>query len=561
MAYYLLIQPRKSWALLLPDKKSLNMKKNIYIFSVLLVNFTTIHAQSERFSKDFEPIRSELTKWDPVRGEWLASSIVAMSKKEAIPDRTFPEDFTPAEMLRLVPQPTRNAVEQTATTNLQNATEADRNQWNTVASVVSRPSCKPTIGRSYGDPHLSSFDGASYSFQTVGEFVLAKSASQNFEIQTRQQPQSDDFSLNTAVAMNVAGDRVGIYPNQKPDNVSTSALRVNGAAINLAGRTYFLPNGGTIRYSSNTYVITWPTGEVVNAQVRNSILLNFINLTVQVNPCAQRDLQGLLGNANGSKNDDFEIRTSGNRPAYLAFSSFGNDQMQAASNAAEKEYLAFLARDYAREFRVISENSLFDYGFGQNTFSYTDESFPRVHRTVGDLTNDRQNSARRNCEEQGVSAEEMRGCIYDNAYLEIPPSPRPVINDPTTGAVLGRVEKPIRNVNPPAAGVREESNKVEREVIVPGPQSIEQQRQTTNEKPSKITKPVTTTPVNDEKDTKPAVIFSKPEPTIEKPKPSIPSKPSTPSIPSTPSKPANPTVKPPAPAPAKVITPAKIGKG
>lgn len=150
------------------------MKKNIYIFSVLLVNFTAIHAQSERFSKDFEPIRSELTKWDPVRGEWLASSIVAMSKKEAIPDRTFPEDFTPAEMLRLVPQPTRNAVEQTATTNLQNATETDRNQWNTVASVVSRPSCKPTIGRSYGDPHLSSFDGASYSFQTVGEFVLAK---------------------------------------------------------------------------------------------------------------------------------------------------------------------------------------------------------------------------------------------------------------------------------------------------------------------------------------------------------------------------------------------------
>ena len=268
-----------------------------------------------------------------------------------------------------------------------------------------------------------------------------------------------------------------------------------------------------------------------------------------------------MGNANGSKNDDFEIRTSGNRPAYLAFSSFGNDQMQAASNAAEKEYLAFLARDYAREFRVISENSLFDYAFGQNTYSYTDESFPRVHRTVGDLTNDRQNSARRNCEEQGVSAEEMRGCIYDNAYLEIPPSPRPVINDPTTGAVLGRVEKPIRNVNPPAAGVREESNKVEREVIVPGPQSIEQQRQTTNEKPSKITKPVTTTPVNDEKDTKPAVIFSKPQPTIEKPKPSTPSIPSKPSAPAIPSKPANTPVKPPAPSPAKVITPAKIGKG
>jgi len=425
------------------------MKNILLILGLFFVSMPLIQAQNDRFSQDFEPIRSELTKWDPIRGEWLASSLVAMSKKQPIPDRTFPEDFTPAEMLKMVPESNRLAIQQVVTNNQKIATDSTgRNEWNQISSVVSRPSCTPVTGRTYGDPHLSSFDNATYSFQTVGEFVLAKSETQNMEIQTRQQPQSDDFSLNTAVAMNVGGDRVCIYANEKPDNVSTSALRLNGSPVNITRSTYFLPHGGTIRYSSNTYTITWPTGEVANAQIRHSSSMNFINLTVQVYPCAQQDLQGLLGNANGREQDDFETGSVKNRPAYMAFSSFGNSQMQQASNDMEKEYLAFLARDYANDFRVTDQTTLFDYGFGQNTLTFTDQSFPRVHRTVGDLPNDRQIAARKTCEDQGVRGAELKGCIYDNAYLQIAPNPRPTITDPTSGVTLARMEKPIKNVNP-----------------------------------------------------------------------------------------------------------------
>ena len=49
-------------------------------------------------------------------------------------------------------------------------------------------------------------------------------------------------------------------------------------------------------------------------------------------------------------------------PAYMAFSSFGNQAMQQVAQNAEREYLAFLAKDFADEWRVTTTTSLFDYG-------------------------------------------------------------------------------------------------------------------------------------------------------------------------------------------------------
>lgn len=423
------------------------MKKQVLSLGIALVTFNSLNAQSDRFTQDFQPIRAELTKWDPIRGEWLASSMVSIAKKEPIPDRTFPENYTPAEMMKMVPESSRANIQRIATTSAQNADSSSRGNWSSITTQLNRPSCQPTMGRTYGDPHLSSFDGATYSFQTVGEFVLVKSPSQNIEIQARQQPQSDDFSLNTALAMNVGGDRVCVYANEKPDNISNCALRLNGTPLYINAGTYYLPHGGTIRYTSNNYVVTWPTGEVATIDVRRSSQMNFLNVAVQVFPCSQNDLEGLLGNANGRQSDDFDVRNNSNRPAYMAFSSFGGSQMQQASNEMEKEYLAFLARDYARQFRVTPTTSLFDYGIGQSTYTYTDESFPRVHRTVNDLTPDRQNAARAKCEENGIRGDELKGCIFDQAYLEIPPSPRPVVKDLTSGIQMPRLDKPVNNVN------------------------------------------------------------------------------------------------------------------
>jgi len=154
-----------------------------------------------------------------------------------------------------------------------------------------------------------------------------------------------------------------------------------------------------------------------------------------------------MGNANGITNDDFDVRGNTARPQYMAFSSFGNPQMQQATNQMEKEYLAFLARDYARQFRVKEQTSLFDYSAGNSTASYTDESYPRVHRTVADLSPMQQSNARNRCQEMGLQGAELNACIFDNAYLNIAPVPRPIIKNPTQTGGLGRIDRPVINNN------------------------------------------------------------------------------------------------------------------
>ena len=402
----------------------------------------------EQFTKDFEIVRKELVSWDPVRGEWLSSSLVAMTKNEPIPDRMFPEDFTPLEMLKVVPASTRNAIAETATSQSNNntTTAADRQSWTQVSSVLERANCKPVMGRTYGDPHLSSFDGASYSFQTVGEFVLVKSTSGNMEVQTRQRAQTEDISLNTAVAMNVAGDRFCVYAQEKPDGNTSTPIRLNGEALYVDELTYYLPHGGTVRKSGrNNYLVTWPTGETANVDIRNGAF-SFINVSVQVFPCADT-YEGILGNANGRSSDDFDTRGNSSRPENLAFHTFGNTNDPAAQSM-EREYLAWMSKDFARSWRVDQPTSLFDYGFGQSTLTYTDESFPRVHHTLADLSPDQRDRARRNCERNGVSAIDMNGCIYDQGFVNIPPSPRPEIVDRTVAYNVTPITKPVPNVNP-----------------------------------------------------------------------------------------------------------------
>ena len=411
--------------------------------AILGAAFTTGSWAQDQFTKDFEPIRSELTAWDPVRGEWLASSMVAISKDEPIPDRYFPEDFTPAEMLKVVPQPTRERIGTTAQDRSRTNTDPiAAEQWREINSLLSRTYCSPTMGRSYGDPHLSTFDGVNNSFQTVGEFILVKSASDNMEVHVRQKASTDEVSVSTAIAMNVAGDRVAIYGKDAPDGNSTTPLRINGEAIYLDDDTYYLPYGGTVRQEGgrNNYLVTWPTGETVKVNGSSQM-----NIAVQVYPCSDR-YEGILGNANNDRSDDFNPRgMMGGGFGDVASRDFGD---VAVSDDMQRQYLAFLSKDFAMSWRITQEESLFEYGFNQSTYTFTDLTYPRVHRTINDMSQNDRDRARRECERAGISASDMNGCIYDVGFARIPPSPRPVIDDRTTGRELVEVKEPMPNVNP-----------------------------------------------------------------------------------------------------------------
>jgi hypothetical protein len=394
-----------------------------------------------------ENIAIALSDWDPIRGLWLSQSVVAMSNKQPVPDRTFAEELTPYEMLSLMPKERREDLKNYIETN-NSTSQVDNNQYaSLLLALLNNTFCSTTQGRSYGDPHLKSFDNATYSFQTVGEFDLSKSSDGNFEIQARQKAQSDNFSLNTAIAMNVFGDRLGFYAEDAPSR-NVSPLFLDGQPIQLQGRTYFLPHGGTIRLTGRNYIVSWPSGETMILNNGGSGGMNFVNVTVTIFQCGSQTYSGLLGNANNNMNDDFNGRNNNQTPpSYQAFSTFGNPMMQQASILAEKEYLAYLSQNFAEDWRVNDMTTLFDYAAGTNTAYYTDRSFPRVHLTVADLNADQQANARRRCETMGINASEMGGCIFDQAYLNINPNPIPTPTPATDGVVLNKLERPLLNTN------------------------------------------------------------------------------------------------------------------
>lgn len=437
------------------------------LFSFLIAT-AGIYAQDDNYSR----VKAELVEWDAVRGEWLAESFNAMADNRPIPDRTFPEDLTPSEMYSLVPSerqtrireiinqpgrtdnPRENTTPRTGQTGTRNVPVGETTPSNTTANrgnrynyYVTRPGCNLTMGRSYGDPHIRTFDGKSYSFQTVGEYVLSSSPDRSFEVQARQKPQTNQVSLNTAVAMNVYGDRVGIYASDLPDGQNGTPVRVNGRPVYLNNETFYLPHGGTVQHTGKEYIVTWPTGEKVQAKLSTTSGMRFMNLSVYVYEC-NGDYFGLMGNANGRSDDDF---SGGNSRANLAsstiFEPFGSRDFERTTSAMEREHLAFLAKDFGGQFLVNDQTSLFDYSFGQSSWTFYDPSFPRTHLTLGDLSQSDRERARRECERQGILADEMSGCVMDLAHANIQPTPRSGTPNRTADRTLGRVTERTPNVN------------------------------------------------------------------------------------------------------------------
>lgn len=388
----------------------------------------------------YEPIREDLKSWDAIRGPWLANSIEAIANDQPIPPRTFPENFTPNQMLRMVDPNTRDNIRTIVNENRMNEQNAEF--WNRVNRTVESAYCSPMQARTYGDPHLVSFDGARYSFQTVGEFVLTKSSRGDVEVQTRQKPQTDEFSLNTAVAMNVAGDRLAIYADDYPDADYSTPVRLNGRSLQLTGATYFLDHGGTIQKSGQSYFIHWPNGESAEVQMRSSGRMPFVDVSVNVFPCATSSYSGLLGNANGDERDDFD-------PGFIIPYTAQRDPFD-DDNYVNKERQAYIAKVLADKYRVDDFTTLFDYPIGRNTASFTDRSFPRVFRTIDDLDARSRDRARQRCEQTGISARDMNGCIFDNGFLNLEPVKEPRVNDPVAATpTLRKIDREVINRNPP----------------------------------------------------------------------------------------------------------------
>jgi len=152
------------------------------------------------------------------------------------------------------------------------------------------PTCQGTAG-TWGEPHVTTFNGMLYDFQASGDFVLAQ-RDPDFVVQARQvslAPGSPEVSVNNAVAMRMGEVVIAVCLGQTP-------LSVGGQPVDLDdGQALSLPDGVNVSRSGNYYFVTGQNGDSVSAGIKISEH-NFSYIDVAVSLGTEsNNVGGLLG--------------------------------------------------------------------------------------------------------------------------------------------------------------------------------------------------------------------------------------------------------------------------
>ncbi|MBE9141164.1 VWD domain-containing protein [Nodosilinea sp. LEGE 07088] len=305
-------------------------------------------------------------------------------------------------------------------------------------------------GTSYGDPHIITYDGYRYSFQTIGEYWLTAATDGHFQVQARQgQIPGRPLSMNTAVAVAVGGHRLAIYAQNLPDG--RSPVWLDGSPFALGEGPTSLPGGGVALRVGDRYQITWPTGESLQVSQTTMGGAPFLTLSPEV-PRRAGTYQGLLGNLNRNPDDDLQIRGGAVIPPKNAYASVtrlvqGLIPAPVPLTQLQNAFFEQLYRQFGDSWRVTAGESLFDYGPGQSTATFTQRNFPSQFPTLVGVAPAQIQNATRLCQEAGVNEWMLEGCVFDVAATGQPDFVQSAVNAIATNLVdevQDQVEDEIR---------------------------------------------------------------------------------------------------------------------
>lgn len=179
-------------------------------------------------------------------------------------------------------------------------------------------------GRSKGEPHISTFDGAGYSFQAAGEFTLVESDDLN--IQVRYIEIDPRATVASAVATEVEGqvvviDSEGVSFEEGRPTVSRGVFDDgSGPTITIDNEVITLTDGGEVNIGNSRlyrrgseYTIVYAGDDGVVNDGDEQLSLNYfrpgtINIVdVFLDDGSKGQVQGLLGNLNDDPADDIAL--------------------------------------------------------------------------------------------------------------------------------------------------------------------------------------------------------------------------------------------------------------
>ncbi len=226
-------------------------------------------------------------------------------------------------------------------------------------------------GAAHNDPHIATFDRVRYDLQLVGEFLAARRPDEEVQIRTAPVPGSRIVAFVVDVAIRAEGHivEVGVGRDQP--------ILVDGQEVPAS-------SPGSAPFTVDQLEVRWATSGV-DVFDDGAPLLHVIRGSDHLNVFVvggKRDGRwvGLLGNGDGRAAGDLVARDG---------------------QVVERTDAQFYER-FADTWRISQAESLFSYGPGETTETYTDLSFPDGRASLDSLPADDRAQAEALCRAGGI---------------------------------------------------------------------------------------------------------------------------------------------------------------
>ncbi|MEX2484323.1 MAG: VWD domain-containing protein [Brumimicrobium sp.] len=415
------------------------MKRLLYTLILALVLPTLVSAINEpdvqkSYDKgESEHIKEIFTAWDENEGPWLYESMGAIVMNEQHPERPLNVNNTTYELLQKMDNNRKERIERIAETELENEQNGVRDSegqyyWVEWLELLRASNCEMSESSSNGDPHMRTYDGEKYDFQTAGDYLLTSSDDENFLIQSQQVRHNENISVNGAAHLNVNGDVVELYAQNHPDEHKDKTMRINGQIVENERSEIILEHGGVIRYQNGRNVVSWPTGEQVHFSVRSFQNSKLLDLFIFVPEC-RSNYEGLMGNNNGDRNDDLTVKdeegevVSSREDVDREYDNlFGEDRKNKNTRERKEADLNYIARNFGNQYMLDEETSRFT----NPMVNLSDSArYPTEHLTLAQMEDEEVEKALDKCRAAGVVEEDLFECAFDYGYVGLEPIKHP----------------------------------------------------------------------------------------------------------------------------------------